>query len=73
MPELRLSHSLYDPQAVQAAVQDFVRLATVEVQASESESVVRLEDLHPHFGDRLVDELANHALALSVQLWRSRS
>lgn len=72
MPELRLSHSLYDPKAVQSAVADFARLASIEVQAGESESLVRMSDLHPHFGERLVDELANHALALSVQLWRAR-
>ena len=73
MPELRLSHSLYDPQAVKTAVSDFARLATIEAQAGESETLLTLSDLHPHFGESLVDELANHALALSVQLWRARA
>ena len=72
MPELRLNHSLYHPQAVEQATRDFARLATIEHQATQTESILQLSDLHPHFGERLVDEIANHALALSVQIWRSR-
>lgn len=62
MPELRLSRSLYDEQSVTDAVQAFSKLARIAMDTHESEFVLKIDDAHPHFADRLEDELANYVL-----------
>ena len=71
MHELVFHRSLYEPLAVQEAARAFAQLATVTVEQNEADTRVTLADLHPHFGERLVDEFANYALQASVQAWRS--
>ncbi|MCB9759235.1 MAG: hypothetical protein H6739_05305 [Alphaproteobacteria bacterium] len=62
MLELRFSRSLYAEDAVARAVAAFGQLATIELDRQPSDLVVRLTDLHPAFGPRVADELANYAL-----------
>ena len=73
MHELRFHRSLYAPEAVQAAARAFEQLASVTVEQNEHDTLVGLADLHPHFGDRLVDEFSNYVLRASVQAWRGQA
>lgn len=70
MHELRFHRSLYAVEAVRSAARAFDQLATVTVEENDADTRVTLTDLHPHFGDRLVDEFANYTLQAAVQAWR---
>lgn len=64
--QLRFSRSLYDAEAVDAAVAAFGHLAELSVDAAADEVVVTVADPHPALADRLADELANHVLFHTV-------
>ena len=55
---------LYSEQAVRGAVEAFAQLATLSVERDGVDWVVRIEDAHPAYGDRVADELANYVLKL---------
>lgn len=67
MAELRLHKSLYAEPAVRATVAAFARLARLELRDLGPEWAVDIQDPHPRLADRLEDELANYALAATVQ------
>jgi hypothetical protein len=60
------SRSLYAPEAVEAAAKAFGELAKIDVSIGE-DIEVSLSDPDPDLADVLADELANHALALTVR------
>lgn len=62
---LDFSTSLYDRDAVEAAAAAYAQLATFELEASESQVVVKISDPHPGVPD-LVDHFANHVLHASI-------
>lgn len=70
MAELRLSRSLYDAAVVDDAVAAFGSLARVTVDTHDSELVVHIDDPHPHFGERLVDEFGNYVLQATAMKLR---
>lgn len=57
---------LYAESAVRAAVAAFDKLATLRLEEDGADWVVHIADPHPHFADRLADELGNYCLQLTV-------
>ena len=47
-----------------AALLAFAQLATLSVERDGVDWVVRIEDPHPAYSDRVADELANYVLKL---------
>ncbi len=64
--QLRFSRSLYEPEAVRAAVKAFDALAQFEVSLTADDVVVTISDPDEELADVLADELCNHALHQTV-------
>ena len=62
---ITFARSLYEPDAVRAAVDAFADLAKLEIESTEHDIVVRIADADPEVG-HLSDELANYALVETV-------
>ena len=65
--ELRLSRSLYSESALDRSCAAFASLATVTVRRDPDAFCVTISAPHPAYGDRLVDEFANHVLAGTIR------
>ncbi len=63
---VRLSRSLYLPEAVQAAAEAYSELARIEVRVLDSDIELSIDEIDPDVQDVLVDELCNHALHETV-------
>ena len=64
---IEFSCSLYSVDAVKQAVEAFAHLGKLEIEAADDAVTVVLSDPDPEVADVLLDELGNHALALTVQ------
>jgi len=65
--ELRFHRQLYSGEAVDQAVKAFAGFAAFELERTDDHWVVRLTANNPGLARRLVGELGNHALGLTVQ------
>lgn len=65
--ELRFSRILYSGEAVDEAVKAFARFASFELEQTDDHWVVRARPNDPKLARRLLGELGNHALGLTVQ------
>jgi hypothetical protein len=63
---LTFSRSLYEPDAVRAAVDAFAELARFEVDEQANEVFVRISEPDMEVAHCLADELANYALVETV-------
>ncbi len=73
MPEiLRLSHSLYAPDAISEAVEAFASIATLELTREASETRVEVSWTDPEIPD-LLDHFCNHILHHSIVASRQGS
>jgi hypothetical protein len=64
---LELSSSLYSEDAVRKTVEAFAHLGKLELEEREDAMVLTLSEPDPEVADELIHEIANHALALTVQ------
>ncbi len=64
---LVFARSLYAPEAVNEAAKAFEHLARLEVNAREDDIELSISDPDPDVADVLLDEIANHVLALTVR------
>lgn len=67
MPEappyaLRFHRSIYGIEAVRRAAGRFAELAEIGVVENDVDVLVAVNPVRPELGERLLDELANHAL-----------
>lgn len=67
MIELRYPRQLYAGAAVDEAVKAFARFARFDLEEAPDHWVVRLEPHDPERARRLVGELGNYALGLTIQ------
>lgn len=65
--ELRLHRQIYSGEAVDEAVKAFARFARFDLEQTEDHWVVRAHPHDPALAPRLLGELGNHALGLTVQ------
>lgn len=65
--KLCLHRDLYPEEAVRRGLADFGKLATLSLDQDGADWVIDVQDPHPHFADRLVDELANYILGLAAR------
>ena len=71
MSELRLHKDLYGLTAVRAVLADFEDFGTFEMRKEDDYMVVEIRDPDPDFADVLEHEIANLALAETVDRRRS--
>ena len=71
MSELRLHKDLYGLAAVRAIVTDFEEFGTFEVRKDGDYTIVEIQDPDPDFKDVLAHEIANLALAETIDRKRS--
>lgn len=64
---LVFSASLYAPEAVKLAAAAFEHLGKITLEQQDDALVLEMTEADPEVADVLLDELANHALALTVQ------
>ncbi len=64
---IEFSGSLYSADAVKQAVEAFAHLGKFELESADDRVAVVLSDPDPEVADVLLDELAKHVLALTVQ------
>jgi hypothetical protein len=69
--KLVFSRSLYQPAAVDAAIEAYRALATFEVKLLDQEIQVTISKPDPDVADVLVDEFENHVLSETIK--RSRT
>lgn len=67
MTELRFDRQLYSGEAVDQAVKAFAGFAAFELEQTDAHWVVRVTPRDPKLARRLLGELGNHALGLTVQ------
>jgi len=63
---VRFHRSLYDVDAVRAAVVAFADLAKLSLVESEHEVLLSIEQPHPQVAAMLADEIGNYALAETI-------
>ncbi len=68
---LSFSRSLYRLEAVEEVVSAFSALGELEVRDDGAHILVEVGELHPSLGERVLDELKNHALVRTIELDRS--
>jgi hypothetical protein len=68
---LHFARSLYAKSAVEQAARDFAELAKIEIVVGDTEVQLVVTDPDPELAAVLLDELANHALFLTVNAARS--
>ncbi|HMR05904.1 MAG TPA: HxsD-like protein [Polyangiaceae bacterium] len=68
---LVFARSLYAKEAVEQAAQDFAELAKIEVIVGDHDVQLVVTEPDPELAPVLMDELANHALFLTVSAARS--
>ena len=66
MSELRLHRKIYKPSAVRAVLADFAEFGTFELRREGDYTLVEIRDPDPDFADILPHEIANSALAETV-------
>ncbi len=71
MSELRLHKDLYGLAVVRAVVKDFEEFGSFEVRKDGDYTVVEIRDPDPDFKDVLEHEIANLALAETIDRKRS--
>ena len=71
MSELRLHKDLYGLTALRAVLADFEDFGTFDVRKEGDYTVVEIQDPDPDFADVLENEIANLALAETVDRKRS--
>ena len=64
--QLVFARSLYARQAVEQAAKDFAELAKIEVTVRDDEVELSITEPDPDVAHVIVDEIANHALFLTV-------
>jgi hypothetical protein len=70
---ITFARSLYEPEAVDAAVAAFGELATFEIKLEDHAVIVEIRDPDPDVADVLADELCNHVLSHTITARRAMS
>ena len=62
MAEVNFSRSIYSVEAIKKGIDDYQDLAKFSLEERTNEAVVTIEDIHPSFGEILIDSFCNHVL-----------
>jgi hypothetical protein len=62
-----LSRSLYEPEAVNAAIKAYEQLATFVVEADDDLIRVSISEIDSDVSDIIADEFSNHALFETIK------
>ncbi len=68
--QLLFARSLYAKEAVEQAAKDFAELAKIDVKVRDDEIELSITEPDPDVAPVIVDEIANHALFLTVAATR---
>lgn len=68
---IRFARSLYAREAIERTAAEFAELARIQVTEDNDSIDLVLEDPDPELAEVLADEIANHALFLTVRQARS--
>ena len=69
--EIRFHADLYDLDSVKASAQAFAGLGTFDVQSTDGEILVKIDDIREEAKPLIEDEFCNHVLSGTVNARRS--